>query len=107
MDKTRERARRLIEKGTDENRENTLQLLDNCLICGDARAMLDLAKCCALGHGMKQNGELAKLLLSESAKKGNKEAKYLMTVVNQHQKTGKSISLNRLHIILSQRLRKF
>ena len=41
-----------------------------------------LAKCCALGCGMEHNAERAEALVSEAAKKGNDEARFLLQLIN-------------------------
>ena len=58
MDAKRELARRLMRgKGFHKNEQKVVALLEDCVAIGDAEAMLMLAKCCALGHGMEPNAE--------------------------------------------------
>lgn len=81
----RELAKRLMEEETDEKKANAVSLLEDCVAIGDPDSMLMLGKCCALGRGMEQNVERAKVLLSESAKKGNSEAQFLMKIITSFQ----------------------
>lgn len=75
MNEKRELARRLVfGDGVDKNEEKGVSLLEDCVTHGDADAMLMLAKCYALGLGTKHNAERAEELLSDSARKGSKDA---------------------------------
>ena len=65
-----------------KDKANAVSLLEDCVAHGDADAMLLLAKCCALGCGMEHNTERAETLVSDAAKKGNKEARFLMKLIN-------------------------
>ena len=78
-----ELAKRLMEgEGVDKNEPRAVDLLEDCVAFGDAYSMLRLAKCCALGCGIAQNGVRAETLVTESAKKENKEAQTLMEIIN-------------------------
>ena len=58
MDAKRELAIRLMEgNGVPQNHTKAVALLEGCVAFGDTDAMLMLAKCCALGHGMEPNAE--------------------------------------------------
>ena len=82
-DAKKELARRLIDgKEVKKNDARAASLLKECVIDGDAEAMLMLAKCYAFGIGVPQNGMQAEELVSESAKMGNKEALFLMELLN-------------------------
>ena len=59
-----------------------MALLEDCVALGDTDAMLLLAKCCAFGHGMEHDAERAESLISEAANKGNKEALFLMKLID-------------------------
>lgn len=74
----KEQTRRLME---DE--ANAVSLFKDCVAHGDADTLLEVAKCFALGHGMKHDAERAEVLFSESAEKGNKEAERLMELINK------------------------
>ena len=79
----KELARRLIDgKEVKKNDAKAASLLKECVIDGDDEAMLMLAKCYAFGIGVSQNGMQAEALVSESAKMGNKEALFLMELIN-------------------------
>ena len=79
----REMARRLLEgDGVDKDEAKAVSLLEDCVALGYADAMVMLAKCCALGRGMKHNAERAEALVSEAAEKGNDEARILMELIN-------------------------
>ena len=83
MDAKRELARTLIEgNGVPQNHTIAVALLEDCVALDDADAMLMLAKCCALGHGMKHDVERAESLICEAANKGNHEAQCLMKLIN-------------------------
>ena len=82
-DTVRELAIRLMEgNGVPQNHPKAVALLEDCVALGDAESMLMLAKCCAFGHGMEHNAERAESLISEAAKKRNKEALSLMELIN-------------------------
>ena len=83
VDAKRELARRLMEKGAEQNEEKVVPLLEDCVARGDADAMLMLAKCCAYGLGTKQNVERAKALISEAAENGNNEARSVMDLLDE------------------------
>ena len=79
----RHMARRLLEgDGVDKDEAKAVSLLEDCVADGDADAMVMLAKCCALGRGMAHNAERAEALVSEAAKKGNHEARFLFQLIN-------------------------
>ena len=83
MKAKREMARRLMEgDGVDKDEANAVSLLEDCVAHGDSDAMVILAKCCALGHGMEHNAERAEALVSDAAKKGNHEARILLRFTN-------------------------
>ena len=76
-------ARRLLEgDGVDKDEAKAVSLLENCVAHGDADAMVMLAKCYALGHGIEYNAERAEALVSEAAEKGNHEARVLLQLIN-------------------------
>lgn len=74
----------------EENGEEFVSTLEESAARGDVNAMLKLAKCCALGNGIKRDGERAEALLSECAKKGNQDAQSLMAHVNETKRGGNS-----------------
>ena len=79
----KEMAKRLLKgDGVEKDEVKAVSLLEDCVAHGDADAMVMLAKCCALGCGMKHDAERAEALLSDAAKKGNKEAQRLKKVIN-------------------------
>ena len=79
----RELARRLMEgDGVDKDEAMAVSLLGDCAAHGDTDAMVMLAKCCALGCEIEQNAELAEVLLSDAAEKGNHEARILLQLIN-------------------------
>ena len=83
MEAKREMARRLlIGDGVDEDEAKAVSILEECVAHGDADIIVMLAKCCALARGMKHNAEYAEALLSDAAKKGNDEARFLMQFIN-------------------------
>ena len=83
MEEKREMARRLMEgDGVDKDEAKAVSLLEDCVAHGDADAMVMLAKCCALGRGMEHNAERAEALVSDAAKKGNDEARFLLQLIN-------------------------
>ena len=83
MEVKRETARRLLEgDDVDKDEAKAVSLLEDCVAHGDADAMVMLAKCCALGRGMKPNAERAEALVSDAAEKGNDEARILLQLVN-------------------------
>ena len=59
-----------------------MRLLEDCVECGDAKAMVMLAKYCVFGHGIEDDRERAKELIVEAAKKGNQEAFSLIRLIN-------------------------
>ena len=76
-------ARRLLEgDGVDKDEAKAVSLLEDCVTHGDAGAMVMLAKCCALGHGIEHNAKRAEALVSEAAEKGNDEARILLQLIN-------------------------
>ena len=79
----KELAKRLLEEKVEENEEKAVTLLENCAVLEDADAMLMLAKCCALGRGIERNAERARVLISESAEKGNSEAEHLVKLMRE------------------------
>ena len=84
MKAKREMARRLVEgDGVDKDEAKAVSLLEDCVAHGDADAMMMLAKCCALGHGMKHDTERAEALVSNAAEKGNHEARVLSQLINR------------------------
>ena len=60
-----------------------MSLLEYCVAHGDSDAMVMLAKCCALGRGMEYDAERAEALVSEAAKKGNDEARFLLRDIDR------------------------
>ena len=79
----REMARRLLEgDGVDKDEAKAVSLLEECVAHGDADAMVMLAKCCVLGLGMGHNAKRAEALVSDAAKKGNHEARFLLQLIN-------------------------
>ena len=84
MKAKREMARRLLKgDGVEKDEAKAVSLLEDCAARGDADAMVMLAKCCALGQGMKHKAEHAEALVTEAAKKGNDEAQRLMRLINE------------------------
>ena len=80
----RELARRLLDgDGVDKDEAKAVWLLEDCVAHGDTDAMTMLAKCCALGRGMKHNAKRAEALVSEAAEKGNHEAQSLIIFITQ------------------------
>ena len=76
-------AKRLLEgDGVDKDEAKAVSLPEDCVARGDTDAMLMLAKCCALGHGMEHNAKRADALVSEAAEKGNDEARFLLQLIN-------------------------
>ena len=83
IDAKKELAIRLIEGNCAlQNHPKGVALLEDCVALGDTEAMIMLAKCCALGHGMEHDAERAESLISEAADKGNHEALRLMKLIN-------------------------
>ena len=83
MQEKREIAEQLLfGNGVDKDEVKAVTLLEDCVARGDADAMLMLAKCCALGRGMKHNAERAEALVIEAAWKGNNEAWCLRKLIN-------------------------
>ena len=75
MEAKTELARRLLEgDGVDQDEAKAVSLLEDCVVHGDAGAMVMLAKCYALGCGIEQDAEHAETLMTEAAEKGNGEA---------------------------------
>ena len=94
----KELARRLLEgDDVDKDEAKAVSLLEDCVDHGDAVAMVMLAKCCALGHGMEYNAERAESLVSEAAEKGNHEARLLLQLINDC-KGNKTVTLESLQI---------
>ena len=93
----REMAERLLDgDGVEKDEEKAVSLLEDCVAHGDPDAMMMLAKCCALGHGMGHNAERAKVLVSDAAKKGNDEAQHSMRLFDGCAR-GENISFDCLH----------
>ena len=85
MEAKREMARRLlIGDGVDKDQAKAVSILEDCVTHGDTGAMVMLAKCCALAHGMEHNTERAEALVSDAAQKGNHEARLLMQLINDY-----------------------
>ena len=83
-DAKRELARRLMEgNGFPQNHQKAVALLEDCVALGDAEAMIMLAKCCALGHGMERDAERAESLISEAANEGNDEALCIIEIFDE------------------------
>ena len=83
MEAKREMARRLlIGDGVDKDQAKAVSILEDCVARGDTDAMVMLAKCCALAHGIEHNAERAETLVSDAAQKGNHEAHILMKLIN-------------------------
>lgn len=78
-----ELAKTLIEGDDAMSPEKVISFLENCVALGSGAAMLLLAKCCVDGIGTEKDLKRAKDLISESAKKGNKEAQALMDLMNR------------------------
>ena len=79
----RELARRLMEgDGVDKDEAKAVSLLEDCVILDDPYAMLMLANYWACGWGMEHKAERASALVSEAAKKGNDEARFLLRLIN-------------------------
>ena len=80
----REMAWRLLNGyGADKDEEKAVSLLEDCVARCDVDAMVMLAKCCALGRGIEHDAKRAEALLSDAAKKGNDEARFLMKLINE------------------------
>ena len=106
MEAKREMARRLLEGDDMEKDEaKAVSLLEDCVAHGDTNAMVMLAKCCALGHGMDCNAERAEVLVSEAAEKGNHEARILLQFINDW-KGQKRIYYHGLQSVFSTRSTK-
>ena len=84
----------------DKEEAMAFSLLEDRASHDDAEAMLMLAKCYALGRGIKQNVERAEALVTESAKKGNDEAQELVMFLHEY-KGKETFIVTRLHIIAS------
>ena len=83
MEAKREMVGQLLKgDGVEKDEAKAVSLLEDCVADGDADAMLMLAKCCALGRGMKHNAERAEALVIEAAWKGNNEAWCLRKLIN-------------------------
>ena len=83
-DAKRELARRLMGGNCfPQNCTIAVALLEDCVALGDAVTMLIIAKCFALGRGVEQDVERAESLISEAAKKRNREAQCLMRLINE------------------------
>ena len=85
----------LLEDGVDKDQAKAVSLLEDCVARGDTDAMVMLAKCCALAHGMEHNAEHAEALLSDAAQKENYDARILMQLINDW-KREKSLDLRSL-----------
>ena len=100
----RELAIRMIEgNGVPQNQSKAVALLEDCVTLGDDDAMLMLANCCALGHGMEHDTERAESLISEAANKGNQEALCLMNIINEW-KGQKSVNYGGLFLLREREL---
>ena len=87
MEAKREMARRLlIGDGVDKDQAKAVSILEGCVALGDADAMLMLAKCCALAHGMEHNVERAEALLFKAADKGNCDAQVMSQKISSWKK---------------------
>ena len=96
MEAKREMAKRLLDgDAVDKDEAKAVPILEDCVALGDADAMVMLAKCCALAHGMEHNAERAEELLSDAAQKGNHKARLSMVFIN-HWKGLKHISFGGL-----------
>ena len=83
VDETREMAGMLMEGGIlHQGKALAVSLLEDCIAFSDIKAMVMLAKCCALGCGMEHNVERAEALVSDAAEKGNDEARILLQLIN-------------------------
>ena len=106
-DTVRELAIRLIEgNGVPQNHPKAVALLEDCVALGDAESMLVLAKYCSFGRGMDQDVERAESLISEAAKKRNKEALCLRKLINDW-KGQQSINLSGLSSSHRKKLSRF
>lgn len=80
----RELARNLMDYVfLKEDEKQAIELLEDCVVHGDAEAMLMLAQCCAIGRGIEYDAVRAKALISQAAEKGNDEALSLMKFINE------------------------
>ena len=83
MEAKREMAKRLLDgDAVDKDQAKAVPILEDCVALGDADAMVMLAECCALAHGVEYNAERAEELVSDAADKGNHEARILMQLIN-------------------------
>ena len=80
----KEVARQLLKgDGVEKEEAKAVSLLEECVALGDTDAMLMLAECCAFGHGIEEDKVCAETLVSQSAKRGNKEAKAMMRLIKK------------------------
>lgn len=80
----KEVARQLLKgDGVEKEEAKAVSLLEECVALGDTDAMLMLAECCAFGHGIEEDKVRAETLVSQSAKRGNKEAKAMMRLIKK------------------------
>lgn len=79
IERNTELGRGRAEGQTEEGER--VKLLKDRVAHGDTEAMLSLAECFALGRDIEQNRSQAEALVSESAKKGNKDAKSLVRLI--------------------------
>ena len=88
VDETREMAGMLMEGGIlHQGKALAVSLLEDCIAFSDIKAMVMLAKCCALGCGMELNVERAEALVSDAAEKGNDEARFLVRIIKHWRRT--------------------
>lgn len=73
----------VAKREKDKSKEKTVSFLDDFVCNHDAESILTLAKYCTLGVGIEQNLEGAKMLVSASARMGNREAQSLMALLNK------------------------
>ncbi len=79
--KRRQERKEMVEE--DKRKEQGMSFLDDFVDNHDAESVLMLAECCALGRGIKQNPDNAMMLVSESARMGNREAQSLMSLLGK------------------------
>ena len=87
--------------GVPQNHPKAVALLEDCVALGDTDAMLMLAKCCALGHGMERNPGRAESLISDAANNGNDDAQCLMELMKDW-KGQKSVDFEGLFFSLEE-----
>ena len=92
----KELAKRLLKgDGVEKDEAKAVSLLEDCVAFGDADAMVTLAECYAYGCGTEQDKDYAETLISQSAEKGNSEAKEMMKLIKEW-KGEEAISLSGL-----------